>query len=93
MQAAQLYGANLEKHASRQATVDLLLQADHVLAMTRGHLDLMAGLSALPGCKPRLLSASGEDIADPIGGDRQVYEQCSRQIWYCLNPILDELLA
>jgi L-threonylcarbamoyladenylate synthase len=93
VQAARLYGANLEKHASRQATVDLLLQADHVLAMTRGHLDLMAGLSALPGCKPRLLSASGEDIADPIGGDRQVYEQCARQIWYCLNPILDELLA
>ncbi|MFL5243786.1 MAG: Sua5/YciO/YrdC/YwlC family protein [Gemmataceae bacterium] len=93
VQAAQLYGANLERHTSRQATVDLLLQADHVLAMTQGHLDLMAGLSALPGCKPRLLSARGEDIADPIGGDAQVYELCARQIYDCLGPIMEELLA
>ena len=31
---ADSYGAGLQRHVSRQATVDLLLQADHVLAMS-----------------------------------------------------------
>jgi protein-tyrosine phosphatase len=89
---ASSYGAHLERHLSKQATVDLLLQADHVLAMTRSHLDLLAGMSSLPGCRPRLLSPTGDDIADPLGGDKAIYERCARQIWQSLDPLLDELM-
>jgi L-threonylcarbamoyladenylate synthase len=91
VEVAKSYGADLERHVSRQASVDLLLQADHVFAMTQSHLDLLAGMASLPGCRPRLLSSQGEDIADPIGGDRSVYEQCASQIWSCLDPLLSEL--
>jgi protein-tyrosine-phosphatase/tRNA A37 threonylcarbamoyladenosine synthetase subunit TsaC/SUA5/YrdC len=88
---ANRWGANLENHSSKQATVDLLLQADYVFAMTRSHLDLLAGMASLPGCRPRLLSPTDEDIADPIGGDKAVYEECARQIWLSLDSLLDEL--
>jgi protein-tyrosine phosphatase len=88
---ANRWGAHLENHQSKQATVDLLLQADYVFAMTRSHMNLLAGMSSLPGCRPRLLSPTDEDIADPIGGDDAVYEACARQIWLSVDSLLDTL--
>jgi protein-tyrosine phosphatase len=83
---ARELGADLADHRSQPLTRELLAQADHVIAMTRGHLRALSGQG---GPAPRLLSA--EDIPDPIGAPPEVYRECARQILGALEKLLPEL--
>ena len=65
---------------------ELLAQAYHVIAMTRGHLRALAGHG---GAAPRLLC--DEEIPDPIGAPPEVYEQCARQILGAVAKLVPEL--
>jgi protein-tyrosine phosphatase len=87
--AAEL-GADLSCHSSRPATPDLLLQADDVVGMTAGHLHGLAGFPG-GGGRGRLLCGDA-DLADPIGGDRAVYQACAGTIWQHLQRLVAELL-
>jgi protein-tyrosine-phosphatase len=80
MEVAKANGATLEGHVSQPLTPEIARHADHLLAMTHGHLEIVHALYPQLGCQPRLLSPTGEDICDPIGGDRAVYEACAGQI-------------
>jgi protein-tyrosine phosphatase len=91
VEAARAYGADLAGHRSRPLTADLAAQADHLIAMTRGHLLMLAEACRGLGVRPRLLSPAGADLDDPIGFPREVYEECARQIWDCLGPLVEEL--
>ncbi len=91
IEAARELGADLSAHRSQRLTHDLLAQADHLVAMTRGHLRAVAPYCTEDGPRPRLLAADGRDIPDPIGGDREVYRDCARQIAQCLEEFLPEL--
>jgi protein-tyrosine phosphatase len=88
---ARSYGGELADHRSRPLTTELAAQADYLIAMTHGHLQALKGHFPRLGCRPRLLCPAGDDVADPIGGDRPVYEECARQIWDCLEPLAAEL--
>jgi protein-tyrosine phosphatase len=90
---AQTYGADLTMHQSRPVTADLILQADHILTMTHGQLDLLLGCFPEVAAVARPLSQNGEDIADPVGCGREVYEACARRIWTCLDDVVTEVLA
>lgn len=90
VEVAREYGADLSAHASQPLTPDLAAQADDLIAMTRSH---RAALLALGGQRVRLMSAAGEDVADPIGGDREVYRDCARQIRRHLEELLAEWFA
>jgi protein-tyrosine phosphatase len=87
VEAARPYGADLSGHVSRPLTPDLAAQADYLVAMTRGHLQALAGSLAGAGARVRLLSPAGEDVSDPIGGEQHVYRQCAEQIWGCLDQL------
>ncbi len=89
---AREFGADLSGHASRPLTADLVTQADHVITMTRSHL--LAVSSHFPHREPppRLLGQDGEDIADPIGCDQQVYRECAQQIVQHLEGLMPEFL-
>jgi protein-tyrosine phosphatase len=91
VEAARELGADLGEHRSRRLTHDLLSQADHLVAMTAAHLRAVAPYCGSDGPRPRLLAADGRDIPDPIGGDREVYRDCARQIVRCLEELLPEL--
>jgi protein-tyrosine phosphatase len=91
VEAARELGADLRGHRSRRLTHDLLAQADHLIAMTRAHLRAVAPYCGGDGPRPRLLAADGRDIPDPIGGDREIYRDCARQIVRCLEELLPEL--
>jgi protein-tyrosine phosphatase len=88
---ARSYGADLSGHRSRPLSPDLAAQADYLIAMTRSHLLVLAehyqGLAA----RPRLLSPAGADLPDPVGCPLAVYEECARQIWTFLEPLVEEL--
>ena len=72
-------------------TADRLAQADFVLTMTRSHLFALEQLFPSLGPQPRLLDSAGDDIADPIGGSHDVYEDCARQIICHLERFLTEV--
>jgi len=86
------YGADLSQHRSRALTADLAGQADYLVAMTRGHVQALSMHYPRLGSRPRLLSTVGDDIADPIGQAREVYESCGRQIWEALETLVKELV-
>jgi tRNA threonylcarbamoyl adenosine modification protein (Sua5/YciO/YrdC/YwlC family) len=90
-QVAGAYGADLSAHRSRPVTPELAAQADYLVGMTRGHLRALADHYARLGAAPRLLDPAG-DIADPIGCEQPVYEECGQQIWHHLEALVAEVL-
>jgi protein-tyrosine phosphatase len=91
VETARELGADLSGHRTQPLTAELLSQADHVIAMTRGHLRALAGHRGPAGPAPRLLAPDGRDIPDPIGGPPAVYRECARQILGHLRELLPEL--
>jgi protein-tyrosine phosphatase len=89
---AHEFGTDLSCHASRPLTADLVAQADYVFTMTRSHLLAVSSHFARREPPPRLLSLCGEDIADPIGCDQQVYRECAQQILQHLQGLMPEFL-
>jgi len=73
-------GIDIACHESRPLSDAIMHQADIVLTMTRGHR--AAILAAWPEMSDRVftLRPDGGDIADPVGGSVELYEQCARQI-------------
>ena len=80
-----------QDHASRQITADLARKADHIIAMTGDHLESL--LENVPEVSPRtrLLHPEGDDVADPVGADRDTYLQTARAIETYLEALLDDL--
>jgi protein-tyrosine phosphatase len=83
------FGADLGGHRSRPVNPQLLAAADHVVAMTRGHLDALAARYPGTGPAARLLCGA-DDLDDPIGADEAVYRECARTIRRHLDRFLSE---
>jgi len=90
VEAVRSRGGSLREHASRRAVPDLVRHADHVIAMTIDHLEIL--LDQVPQAAPmtRLLDPEG-DIDDPVGSDLETYQQTARDIERHLARLLDEL--
>jgi protein-tyrosine phosphatase len=91
VEVARAYGADLSGHRSRPLTAELVAQADYLVGMTQGHVLAVAGQYPHLGPPPRLLSADGDDIADPVGCDQAVYQECAEQLWRHLQRFVAEL--
>ncbi len=88
---AQSQDADLTAHRSRPLTPELVAAADYLVPMTRDHVQALRDHSLRSTVRPRLLDARGEDIADPIGHDRAIYEDCARQIGLGVDALLNDL--
>jgi len=86
-------GVELSNHASQPLDRFLAVQADYLVCMTRSHLETLVSLFPHLGCYPRLLSADGTDLPDPIGQDAEVYRGCAARIEQDLEGLVEELLA
>jgi protein-tyrosine phosphatase len=91
VEVARALGADLSGHQSRALTLELAARADHLLVMTRGHARALAEQLPPGAPRPRLLSPGGEDVADPIGGPREVYEECARELEGHIAALVAEL--
>jgi protein-tyrosine-phosphatase/tRNA A37 threonylcarbamoyladenosine synthetase subunit TsaC/SUA5/YrdC len=88
---AQEFGADLSDHSSQPVSADLVAQADHLIAMTQTHLQLLTRHFPRLGTRPRLLSPEGHDLPDPIGGSLAVYRDCAQVILRHLEHFLPEV--
>jgi protein-tyrosine phosphatase len=91
IETARELGADLSGHVSRPLTPTLVAQADSLIAMTQQHLEALKEQFRGIGPSPRLLSPSGEDLADPIGCEQPVYQECARRILIDLEALLPEI--
>lgn len=90
--AAAELGADLMAHRSRPVNPELLANATHVVAMTGGHLAVLA--ARFPGVGPVARTLAGvADIPDPIGGELDEYRACARAIADHLDRFINEWLG
>jgi protein-tyrosine phosphatase len=86
---ARAQGADLEQHQSRLLTPALAEQADLLLGMTSSHVE---AIEESFSTQARLLGPGGEDVADPIGQPREVYEECAQQMTGYIDALVAQLL-
>ena len=84
-------GGSLDAHRSCRVSLDLVRNADFILAMTSDHLETL--LQHAPEAAPRavLLHPEGLDVADPVGSDRETYMRTADEIEFCLRKLFDTL--
>ncbi len=84
-------GIDIACHESRPLSDAIMHRADLVLTMTRGHR--AAILAAWPEMSDRIhtVRPDGGDVADPVGGSVELYEQCARQIDESLDRWVERL--
>jgi protein-tyrosine phosphatase len=93
VQALREIGIDLDAHRSREASRDLLQRADLVYCMGHSHLRAVQSLLPSLGAKAQLLAPSGDDIADPFGGELDDYRTARDAIAAAIDARLDEWRA
>jgi protein-tyrosine-phosphatase len=73
--------------------LDLVVRADHLVAMTGSHLAALADRLPPDGPATRLLRRDGLDLPDPIGGGPEDYRSCARTIREHLGPFVAEVIG
>jgi protein-tyrosine phosphatase len=84
-------GLDLADHVSQPLSDRLARHADIIFTMTRSHREMLLAQWPDAASRTHLLSPEGRDVADPIGGSREVYAACARQIDDSLQQHLEHL--
>ena len=85
-------GIDLTRHRTRPMTVDALGQADYIWVMTGGHREAVIRCLPEAASKVSLVDPAGREVADPIGGDMEVYRACARHLQEALTQRLREIV-
>ena len=93
IEAARELGADIQNHVTQPVTGDLVFQADYLVTMTQGHLQILLSRFPYERVAPRVLCPDGTDVADPVGCDLTVYRECARQLQQHLQPWVHELVS
>jgi len=92
IESCRLRGADISDHRSQPLGQDVVNGSDYIFVMTRGHLEAVRSMTALPDDRLMLLDEAG-DIPDPIGGPASQYEQVAEQIERALARRLETIDA
>ncbi|GIW91664.1 MAG: protein-tyrosine-phosphatase [Pirellulaceae bacterium] len=84
-------GLDLSRHEAQPLSDRLVRFADLILTMTEGHRRSILQQWPSAAGRVHLLSRENQEIADPIGGPLEQYQQCASQIEQCLKPWVDAL--
>ncbi|MCK4602680.1 MAG: threonylcarbamoyl-AMP synthase [Phycisphaerae bacterium] len=90
--AARLLGADISRHRSRKLTTELINSADMVFCMTGFHVEEVRRLSPSVAKENVALLAKGEDIADPIGGEADVYRKTAGRIQRAVKSVCNKVI-
>lgn len=89
IEALRARGIDISRHRSRALAPDLIYRADHVFAMTDGHLRSI--ISMAPSAKDRCRRLDDANIEDPMGGDVEVYSRCADRLEGALRRQVEEI--
>lgn len=84
--AAAQYGGDISAHISCQVDADMIRSADRVFGMTDMHVRAL--ISAFPQYASKIERLSEQDISDPFGGNFEVYNRISKQIYSAVKRII-----
>ena len=84
-------GLNLSAHESQPLNEKLVKHADIIWTMTRAHRQAIVNQWPDAAVRTKVLSPDHADIADPIGGPVEFYQQSAHQIKAALGERLNEL--
>ena len=90
IEAAGELGAQISQHLSEGLNKENIGRADHILVMTRGHLQEVLRLVPEAKNKTKCLDPRG-DISDPMGLDLQGYRQCAGRLAKSIEHLVKEL--
>jgi tRNA threonylcarbamoyl adenosine modification protein (Sua5/YciO/YrdC/YwlC family) len=87
---AREMGFDLSRHSSRPISRELLLEVDHVYALSHSHHQILQRMIAdlEPSAQPRLERLCEEGVTDPVGGDIETYRRCAREIDTAVRRVL-----
>jgi len=91
VQVVSEMGLDLRGHETQPLNETLVRHADVIYAMTHSHREAIVAQWPSAAERTRLLSASGNDVSDPIGGPLERYRQCAAWIQAELESRVDEL--
>jgi protein-tyrosine phosphatase len=73
-------GLDLASHETQPLTEPLVRHADVIVTMTESQRQAVVAQWPAAADRTKVLSRSGADIADPIGGPLERYQRCAEQI-------------
>ncbi len=92
IEAIKKYDIDLTGHKAKLLTKEEVYNADLILTMGESHKNVI--ISAFPDVAEKVFTiyeyafSEEKDIADPFGGNIEVYENCLDEIYTCLNEII-----
>jgi len=84
-------GMDLSQHETQPLTEPLVRYADLIFTMTASHRQAVLVQWPNAAERTKVLSVSGGDISDPIGGPVERYQRCAAEIEAALAERLDQL--
>ena len=84
-------GLRLADHGSQPLTTQLVRHADIIWTMTRSHREAIVAQWPEAASRTTVLASDGTDVADPIGGPIEYYQQCAEQIKKFLAERIEQL--
>lgn len=96
-------GINIKEHKARQISSEIIKDSDLILTMTSSHKNII--LSSIPELSNKIYTLKeyaylinnenvigrNLDIADPFGGDYNIYERCALEIKTYLEKIINNI--
>jgi len=95
VRAMKEYGIDISDLKSNRLNRDLIEKADLIIAMTESHKMYIGQLDSSALKKTRLLGeyfGGEQDVADPFGGNHEVYNLCFKTMKPALEKLLEEVL-
>lgn len=90
VKAAAKLGADIRQHLSQGLNKRNIGRADHIFAMTSGHLAAVIEMAPKAKFKAKCLDRLG-DIDDPMGLDLRGYKRCAARLDGLIDKRLEEL--
>ena len=89
-------GIDFSGHRARLLTKNMILQSDLILVMERAHRRFVINLMPEAEEKVQLIKgfngSSQEEVADPIGGDYEIYINCRAELEAEIDRIIPALI-
>jgi protein-tyrosine phosphatase len=86
-------GIDLTGHVSRTVTEEVLARADHIVTMTKSHLEWIREEFPHAAPRARTLSPRQVDVNDPMGAGSEEYAHCKEEIAHYLEGLLDDIVG